>query len=452
MSFAAVSALARIPFDILKRGMVTSSGVNMGGGGQACYTTLRPRDRVKTSSSTFLTRVSLKNYKSIAECDVALHPLTFLVGPNGAGKSNFLDAFRFVTDALRTSLDHALRERGGIKEVRRRSGGHPTHFALEMDFVLDAGIEGRYAFRIGARPGGGYEVQEEDCEIRTAGDSTRPPSTDYFKVRNGRVTSNVSVVPAATSDRLYLVNASGLPAFVQLYDALSRMGFYSLNPVRIRDLQPPDAGDLLDREGSNIASVLGQLALHDKEAKRRIEEYLGKVVPGVHGVDVKVIGPRETLEFRQQVAGAADPWRFLAANMSDGTLRALGILVALFQASNGVKRKVHLVGIEEPEVALHPAAAGVLLDSLRDASGKTQVVVTSHSPDLLDDENLDINSILAVVSEGGVTEIGPLDETGKSALRDRLYTAGELLRLNQLHPEKLNGDKSLESQSRLFNN
>jgi predicted ATPase len=81
-----------------------------------------------------VTRVGLTNYKSIANCDVSLRPLTFLVGPNGAGKSNFLDALRFVTDALRTSLDHALRGRGGIKEVRRRSGGHPTHFSLRLEF------------------------------------------------------------------------------------------------------------------------------------------------------------------------------------------------------------------------------------------------------------------------------------------------------------------------------
>jgi predicted ATPase len=64
------------------------------------------------TNSPFLTRVVLKNYKSIEACDVDLHSLTFLVGANGAGKSNFLDALRFVADALRTSLDHALREHG----------------------------------------------------------------------------------------------------------------------------------------------------------------------------------------------------------------------------------------------------------------------------------------------------------------------------------------------------
>jgi len=57
-------------------------------------------------------RVRLRNYKSIAACDVRLGPFTALVGPNGSGKSNFLDALRFVRDALDTNLEHALRERG----------------------------------------------------------------------------------------------------------------------------------------------------------------------------------------------------------------------------------------------------------------------------------------------------------------------------------------------------
>lgn len=80
------------------------------------------------ADSVFLRRVLLKHYKSIANCSVQLGPLNFLVGPNGAGKSNFLDALRFVTESLNTSLDHALRERGGIREVRRRSltSGDPS--------------------------------------------------------------------------------------------------------------------------------------------------------------------------------------------------------------------------------------------------------------------------------------------------------------------------------------
>lgn len=404
--------------------------------------------------ATFLTRVILKNYKSIAACDVRLRALMFLVGPNGAGKSNFLDALRFVADALRTSLDHALRDRGGISEVRRRSGGHPNHFGMRLEFVLGSGSDGHYSFRIGARPRGGFEVQNEECKLRGPGALFRSrvegeSGSDYFMVRNGTVTSSVGVAPAAAVDRLYLVNASGLGEFRPVYEAFSRMGFYNLNPAEIRELQPPDPGELLARDGSNIASVLAQLRMRDVRTKERIEEYLGKVVPGVRGVDVRVIGPKETLEFRQFVAGSPYPWRFLAANMSDGTLRALGILVALFQG-NGTSPRVPLVGIEEPEVALHPAAAGVLLDSLREASGSTQIVVTSHSPDILDDQKLDTASILAVVTEGGATHIGPLDEAGRSALEDRLYTAGELLRLNQLAPDPRTITEASRSQPSLF--
>ncbi len=381
----------------------------------------------------FVTRIQIRNFKSIASCDVRLGKLVFVVGPNGSGKSNFLDVLRFVADSLRTSLDHALRERGGIKEVRRRSGGHPTHFHLQLDFTLASGQNGYYAFSIGARPQGGYEVQQEKCIVR-------PPQVlspeEYYEVQSGQVVkASVPSPPAAAIDRLYLVNASGLAPFRPVFEAFSRMGFYNLSPKEIREPQPPDAGELLLRDGRNIASVLGQLKSKNPALKLRIEEYLELVVPGVRSVDVKAIGTRETLEFRQVVAGAKEPWYFLASNMSDGTLRVLGILVALFQSGNGAEHKVPLVGIEEPEMALHPGAAGVLLDSLRDASQGTQVLVTSHSPDLLDDDKIDADSILAVSAANGITSIGPLDKAGRSALIDRLYTAGELLRLNQVEPD-----------------
>lgn len=188
-------------------------------------------------SSLLIPRVVLKNYKSIATCDVALTNLSFLVGPNGSGKSNFVDGLRFVTESLRTSLDHALRDRGGIKEVRRRSGGHPTHFGIRLDLRLGA-QRGHYSFRVGAKPKGGFEVQQEECVI----------GPHSYAVNVGKVISSVPSPPAAASDRLYLVNASGLPQFRGVYDSLSSMGFYSLNPDRIRELQSPDPGKLLTRD------------------------------------------------------------------------------------------------------------------------------------------------------------------------------------------------------------
>ena len=385
-----------------------------------------------TVDRRLLHRVVLRNYRSIAACDVSLAQLSFLVGPNGSGKSNFLDALRFVADALRFSIDHALRDRGGINEVRRRSRGHPTHFGIRVDFDLGDSF-GHYAFTVGAKPRSAFEVKQEECLIIHHDDDD---ALEYYMVERGRVTA-CSIVPAptASADRLYLVNVSGLFGFRPVYDALSGTGFYNLSPEAIRDLQSPDPGELLARDGSNVASVLSSLERRSPEYKRRIEQYLRKIVPGIASVDRRVIGPRETLEFRQEVRGAEHPWRFSASNMSDGTLRALGVLTALFQGAGGGESSRRLIGIEEPEVALHPAAAGVLIDGLRDAADHAQILVTSHSPDLLDDDDICEDSIFAVVAEHGETRIGPLDDVGRSALRDHLYTAGELLRMNQLEPD-----------------
>lgn len=380
--------------------------------------------------STFITRVVLKNYKSIAACDVQLQPLTFLVGRNGSGKSNFLDALRFVADALNFSIDHALRNRGGINDVCRRSRGHPNHFSIRLEFTLPEGFTGHYAFQIRKRSPGGYEVQTEECRIQNKLCLT---SEEYFRVESGTVTdTSMEVAPAAVIDRLYLVNASGLPEFRPVYDAFSRMGFYNLNPNKIRDLQDPDPGDVLLRDGRNLTSVFKQLS---PTVKQDIEEYLTIIVPGIRGVEIEKFGSKETLAFRQNVVGDKHPWRFLANNMSDGTLRLLGILVALFQGNHDIQKRVSLVGIEEPEIAMHPAMVGAFLDEFRHAAHKAQVIITTHSPDLLEDKHLDVDSILAVEAHDGNTVIAPIDEVGRSVVHDRLFTVGELLRMDQLQPD-----------------
>ena len=405
----------------------------------------------RNTDRQLLTRVVLRNYKSIAACDVSPAQLSFLVGPNGSGKSNFLDALRFVADSLRFSLDHALRDRGGINDVRRRSGGRPTHFGIRVEFNL-ADSRGHYAFSVGAKRQGGYEIQQEECRVvqqdgddprLNEGEHGRTIAPHFYKVKRGRVVdSSLSPAPAAAADRLYLVNVSGVDSFRPVYDALSGTGFYNLNPEAIRDLQPPDPGDLLKPDGSNAASMLSSLEKRSPASKRRIEEYLGVVVPGLVKVNRWRVGPRETLEFRQEVRGPQDSSRFLASNMSDGTLRAFGVLLALFQSAGSGDSKRRLVGIEEPEAALHPAAAGVLVDALRDAAEHAQIFVTSHSPDLLDNDDIPDDSILAVLADYGQTKfglretkIGPLDQVGRSVLGDRMFTAGELLRMNQIDPD-----------------
>jgi len=310
-----------------------------------------------------------------------------------------------------------------VREVRRRAG-HPTHFSIRIDFEMPSGELGHFAFEIGAKKNA-FVVKTEECAVGDA----------HYRVEDGKITiAPAAVSPPSADDRLYLVNAAGLPAFRPVFDVLSNMGFYSLNPDKIRSLQAPDKGELLARDGFNLASVLERLQKIDGGASaKRITEYMGKIVPGLVGVVPKRVEHMETLEFLQE-AGTAPPWKFPAINMSDGTLRALGVLVALLQAQS--EPKIRVVGIEEPESALHPAAAGVLRDALREASRSTQVLVTSHSPELLDDRSIVDHEIVSVSSEAGETQISSLDDSSRYALRERLFTVGELLRANQLFPDR----------------
>src|SRR3954452_13502595 len=119
----------------------------------------------RPANMPFLRHLAIRNFKSIETCSVPLKSLTVLVGRNGAGKSNFLDAIRFVADGLQTSLDHAIKTRGGIDAVRRRSTGHPRNFAIRLDFSLPEYRQGTYAFELTARSNGSFAVKDERLDI-----------------------------------------------------------------------------------------------------------------------------------------------------------------------------------------------------------------------------------------------------------------------------------------------
>lgn len=391
-----------------------------------------------------LKRVSIKNYKSIGKADISLGRLTVLIGRNGSGKSNFLDALRFVADGLQTSLDHGVKSRGGIDEVRRRSTGHPRNFAIQLEVVLPEYHTGLYSFEVTARERGGFVIRRELLRVVSA---TGAPVGSYT-VEDGKVKeASVENPPPAFRDRLYLVTAAGFSAFRPMYDALLSMGFYNLNPEAIKELQSPDAGELLHRDGGNVASVVARLSSDEPGVMERIQVYLSTIVPGITEVERVSLGPRETLQFKQKVVGSSHPWKFFASSMSDGTLRAFGTLVAVTQLAQR-KAPVTLVGIEEPETALHPAAAGALMDALREAAEHTQILVTTHSPDLLDQVKPESECLLAVISEEGRTRIAPLDDASREAIRTHLYTPGELLRLDQLEPDRK--DLQRQEQMHLF--
>lgn len=371
-------------------------------------------------------RVRLRNFRSIAWCDVELRNPTVLVGPNATGKSNFLDGLQFIRDALDSRLDYALRTRGGLDVVRRKSGGHPTHLTLRIDLTSPESGDASYVFEIAAGSGGAYRVKEEICMV------SFPTPCDFHR-RDDEIEfggfAGQSTLRAPASDDLFLPRAG--EQFKHVLDLLLGITVYAFDPVAMRQPQPPEPYEALARDGHNLGSVLR------KHPSDRVNDYLSAIVPGVERVEGAHTGGYDTFRFKQDVEGQKHPWTFPAASMSDGTLRALAVLVALLTDS---AQRPSLVAIEEIEAGLHPAAAGVLWDALLEASRCSQVIVSTHSPDLLDRDDLEGASLLGVSIQDGRTTVGSPAEVDLQVLREQLCTAGELMRQARLQPEQSDAD------------
>ncbi len=364
------------------------------------------------SDSTFLKRVEIRNFKSIAHCDVRLGPLNFLVGPNGSGKTNFVDALRFVRDCMTSNFDEALSRQRGTSNRVIRAGADSMNFRLDFS---RSGVSGVYEFQIGLGTALGARARVERCRLSDGA---------YFEIQSGVLFgSSETILSAIPTDRLFLTSVSGLVPFRQVYRALESMKFYVPDPI-IAPLAGSGSGDVLDPDGENFAKVFDGL---DDIAKKNVEECLRIVAPGLESLRVVDVQGAKILLFRHADA------ELFATSMSDGTIRALMLLVAV--AQQHVKDgQIPLACFEEPETGIHPGALGILLDAFMEASQTTQVIVTSHSPDLLDHKDIPAESLLAVVMDGE-TRIGPLPEGFRDGIRRRLFTPGGLLRSTQIEPE-----------------
>jgi len=388
----------------------------------------------------WINRVRLTNYKSIASCDVALGPLTVLIGANGTGKSNFVDALAFVADALSAAPAHAIEARGGLSEILRRVPESTGWFQIDLEVTVPWGprpeqwAHGTYGFRIARREQRGqrrFEVMHEDCVLTWAGG---PP--EGFRAERGAVRdpSTLHGSQVIEPDRLYLPLASARPNLAPLFAALQGMAFYSFESSAMRQLQSQSEGAPLGRSGEHLGDVLGAIAEEHPDIKERMDSYLGAVAPWLDSVNRRFEGSYVTVEVRNRTGREGTSIAFGPEAVSEGTIRATAVLAALFQPSV-LEGRTSLVGIEEPEVALHPAAAGVLFDALTEASERVQVIVTTQSDDLVDRDDVDPSIIRAVSSDAGITVIGDVNAASLRALREGRFTAGELMRAGQITPE-----------------
>ena len=382
-----------------------------------------------------ISRLVLQRFRSIPSACITFDNPTIFVGRNGSGKSNLISAFSFLADAMTAPLRTVIDRAGGISAVRNRSSGrgHPPKVGMRVDLTGRPGIadSSSYAFEIRPAPNHGFSVSREQCVVRTG------KGLFWFDREGAQLRSNVSGLTGLSIDEasLILPLAGSFTSFGMVWRALADLRVYAIDPRALGKMQEPDPGFVLRPDGGNAASVLREI---EKQAPRTfalIGDVLSTIVPNLDGVSVKANGKNLTLQFTQQW-GAGKPRRlkFDSSDMSHGTLRALGILAALFQPRPAV-----MIAIEEPEATIHPGALESILDVLQTASRSTQIVITTHSPELLDAKWITSRHLRLVDWREGATDIAPVSEANWTALQEHLMGAGELLRANALEPASSDG-------------
>ena len=385
--------------------------------------------------NSILRQILLMGFRSFASAEVDFDNPTFVVGRNGSGKSNFADALAFLSEAMASPLQAVIERRGGFSAVSHRSSarGRPANLTLRVMLEKPDSdtAEARYYIDLRPRRGGEFEVADEHCVV------TRPDGEkDSFRRHTAGGSTDwkssiESLAPAIEPNALALPLIGGDKRFGAVFRFLSGMRTYRIEPAALRAMQDADGGSGLRSDGRNAASVLREIQRKSPaEDWTRVRELLESVVPGTVDVRPKRHGNKLTLEFTQNRVGA-EPIKVEAFSMSDGTLRVLGLITAVFQ-----RPAPSLLVIEEPEASIHPGALGSILDVLRLAGRSMQVVVTTHSPDILDAKWIEDSHLRVLSWEHGSTRINPVSQAVRTALEKHLMGAGELLRSNALTPEQ----------------
>lgn len=380
-----------------------------------------------------LSRVQVKNYRSLADVDVYLEPITALVGQNGSGKSTFLDVVGFVSDAMAFGLRGALNQRGGIDAIRRWSPRGEYH-DVEITLTVDASdVWAQYGFSLASDGRNAYRVQREFCRYG----SEQREATLCFELVNGEFSTHMDPDGNAVADSpvfdtgflaLPALGSFGNKTLAALQAYFANMKRYALNPDLIRSVQPIAHEYELAEHGGNSASLLNRMIEDEAPVLSELRAALTHVVNDIRDIRVQRAGRHLVTEFQHEFPHELFAW-FDAAQESDGTLRLLGLLLAAYQPPPNV-----FLAIEEPELALHPGAMGLLSDILLSLEGRTQLLLTTQSPDLV--ARFSADQIRVVEKINGQTEIGRLHEAQRDVINQNLFSGGDLLRIEGLYREE----------------
>jgi predicted ATPase len=376
--------------------------------------------------SVRIKELRLRHYRAFSDARLVLDDVTFLVGRNGAGKSTLMDGLSFLSEAVTDSLSTALERRGNLEGIRQRQPGRGARYDVWIAARLS--LEGPftpaiYGFRLSSDVSKSTYIVKQ--EVLSAGGSR----IAGFERDSISFKTNVeSIQPPLDPESLVLPLIAGANEdWKRILETLRAISVHQFSPQAIRNEPKIGSEERLSRDGSNAGDVLKHIKPKDRSW---IEERLSAAIPGIRGVKATARVGRRVIVFQQE-GEANQAYDFDASMMSDGTVRSLGILLALRQTP-----RPSIVLLDEIEDSLHPYAHGVLLDAIGAVSEEFPIVLSTHNPEILSHPVAEGERIRIVQWEQGASKIYRLSEQVLEGLRPP-QNVGRLLRSNALWTEDL---------------
>jgi predicted ATPase len=375
--------------------------------------------------------IRLQNFRAFENARLQLSDLTFLVGRNGAGKSSLLDAVDLLRQSTSESLENALDGRGGLTKVRRLRGGpgpdSPMGVAIVFSIALlgDRKIRALYGFEVQGEPKGGTHVRERfQGEGQTYFDRQDEHFTSTLSDRVSPPVGNLVLPLVARTDTLWAA----------VLDAVRNLRAYELSPAHMAAAPKIGESTYLARDGANAGDVLK--AVQSAPAHRWVLDRIKLVADGLVDVRADALMGRRVLHFVQ--SQGAEQIELDASQVSQGTLRSLGILLALRQVP-----MPSLVLLDEIENSIHPGALSVILEAALSSTDAARVVLTTHSPEVLSHPSVVPERVRIIEWRDGTSQIFRLSAETQASVNS-IDTIGWMLRSNALWsapaPERFVGD------------
>lgn len=393
-----------------------------------------------------LNSIHINHFKSLSDIKLeSLSPLTLLIGANGVGKSNLIDALRFLRDMVVEGLDHAISKRSGIITIRQHSPRKPYNVSIKISFTekLKDGLtwQGYYEITIVSLSRGNYQVERESAkwyEQEYEYEDDRAISLGLIEKKFSRDVDGILTINGIAGKFKLPKDQPALGSrgtfgkvAAPITDFLSRFRFSSIFPNTLREPSRPDTDRLLKESGENWASVIKALKRTSmgKHSLERVREMMQVVMPTLQDVSVRTAGAYLVPQFRVKDNDKSAAHDFDPVQISDGTLRIFGILLALYQ-----NPAPPFIALEEPEQTVHPAILSMLSEAFREVSERTQLLITTHSPYLVD--FFAAEEIRIVSMQNGKTRISPIKSSQVESIKENLISLQELMMAEGLMPEE----------------